>query len=129
METIEQQLRLLHHGNAHDSGKHETTVLNIFNGCATVIVRAYINHHRALPCCLLRASYGHHHDNTTFASLHLTEATSNHQQPPYQCAPANATSTIRATPRQFWNAEPPPVFHNSCGIIPFGVSAATAATL
>ncbi|QCE14679.1 hypothetical protein DEO72_LG11g1683 [Vigna unguiculata] len=31
-----QQLRLLRHGNAHGSGKHETTVLNTFNGRATV---------------------------------------------------------------------------------------------
>ncbi|QCE11096.1 hypothetical protein DEO72_LG10g2329 [Vigna unguiculata] len=96
---------------------------------AAVGVRAYINHHGAPSCRLLCAFRGHHHDSTTFANLHLTEATSNHQQAPYQCAPAPATSTIRATPLQFRNADPPPFFKNSRGISLFGVSAATAAIL
>jgi len=51
-------------------------------------VRACISHHGAPSHRLFRASRDHHHDSTTFASLHLIEATSNHQQPPYQCAPA-----------------------------------------
>jgi len=61
---------------------------------AAVSVRACISHHGAPPRRLLCASRGHHHDSTTFASLYLIQATSNHQQPPYQCAPVPTPTSI-----------------------------------
>jgi len=97
----------VNHGNHHLFRLDSPT--QICSGLCTSISHENQKHHRHAPVVAVAAT-------APLSSL-------NRQQPPYQYTPAPATSTIRATPRKFWNANPPPFFRNSRGISP---SAATA---